>query len=148
MTDATVSTSSLASPVVGSSIGTWVRDTGVANWNRFAAVNDEFMPIHMDDEAARAAGLPGAIGMGNLVLSYLHGLVRSWTGDHGHIERLSVRFRRPNTKGRITATGTVTGVVASAAITQVEIELHVVDAAGDDIAPGSATVALYHRAEA
>ena len=36
------------------------RRTDFANWNRYAAVNEEFVAIHMDDEAGRAAGLPSA----------------------------------------------------------------------------------------
>ena len=61
----------------------FVRTTGLANWNRFAAVNDEFIDIHMDDEAARAVGMPGVFGMGNLRVSYLHNLLAGWLGDAG-----------------------------------------------------------------
>jgi hypothetical protein len=32
------------------------RDTHLEEWNGFAAVNDEFVPIHMDDTGGRAAG--------------------------------------------------------------------------------------------
>jgi hypothetical protein len=45
---------------VGAEIPTFVRTTGPANWSRYADVNDEFVGIHMDDEAGRAAGAPGA----------------------------------------------------------------------------------------
>ena len=65
----------------GEELPPFTRTAGFANWNRYAAVNDEFVPIHMDDEAGRAAGYPTAFGMGNLQWAYLHNLVRDWLGD-------------------------------------------------------------------
>ena len=41
---------------VGDTLPTLQRTTAFHNWNRYAAVNDEFVPIHMDDEAGKAAG--------------------------------------------------------------------------------------------
>ena len=40
---------------VGDAMPTWSRQTSFMEWNRYAAVNDEFVPFHMDDEAGRAA---------------------------------------------------------------------------------------------
>ena len=77
----------------------FVRTTGFHNWNRYAAVNDEFVPIHMDDEAGRAQGFPGAFGMGNLMWSYLHNLLRDWMGDDGRIVTMACSFRSPNNRG-------------------------------------------------
>ena len=124
----------------GATIGSFVRDTGFATWNRYAAVNDEFVPIHMDDTAGAEAGMSGAFGMGNLQLSYLHNLVRDWMGDAGRIEKLSVQFRKPNTKGVVTASGTVASVAPGDTGTTVELELWTIDAVGDKLAPGAATV--------
>src|ERR1700749_2204090 len=73
----------------GDELPPFTRVTGLDNWNRYAAVNDEFVPIHMDDEAGREAGYPTAFGMGNLQLAYLHSLVRGWLGDDGVIVSLS-----------------------------------------------------------
>ena len=42
---------------VGDEIPTFTRKTGLDIWNRYAAVNDEFIPIHMDDEAGRDAAI-------------------------------------------------------------------------------------------
>lgn len=116
-------------------------DTGFATWNRFAAVNDEFVPIHMDDEAGRAAGMSGAFGMGNLQTSYLHVLIREWAGPGARITRFSIQWRKPNTKGTVTAEGTVTAVgTGRAGGTSVDIEARVLDAAGKVLAPATATV--------
>ena len=40
---------------VGQEIVSWSRKTDFMHWNRDAAVNDEFVVIHMDDEAGREA---------------------------------------------------------------------------------------------
>ena len=49
---------------VGDELPVFQRATGLHHWNRYAAVNDEFVPIHMDDEAGQEAGYPSAFGMG------------------------------------------------------------------------------------
>ena len=86
---------------VGTVIGPFVRETGLANWNRYAAVNYEFVPIHMDDEAGRAAGMDGAFGMGNLQISYLHALLREWMGENGYASTNSkCSFASPTAGGR------------------------------------------------
>src|SRR6185437_13125187 len=94
---------------VGDTLPIFRRETGLHNWNRFAAVNYEFVPIHMDDEAGRAAGYPTAFGMGRLQWSYLHNMILSWLGPHGSLTRIACQFRSPNTKGMtVTARGVVT----------------------------------------
>ena len=130
---------------VGAALTPFVRTTGFHNWNRFAAVNDEFVPIHMDDEAGRAQGFAGAFGMGNLLWSYLHDLVRGWMGDDGRIVSMSCSFRAPNNRGMtIEARGTVTAVRDEGGETLVDLELSVVDHDAPDtvLVPATATVAL------
>ena len=52
---------------VGDTLPGWSRQTDFMSWNRYAAVNDEFVYMHMDDEAGRKAlNEQGAFGMGNL----------------------------------------------------------------------------------
>src|SRR3954464_10210602 len=49
----------------GGQLPPWSRKSAFMNWNRYAAVNDEFVYIHMDDEAGRAAlNEQGASGWG------------------------------------------------------------------------------------
>ena len=59
------------------------RETDLMNWNRFAAVNDEFLYIHMDDGAAQKANQPGVFGMGNVRWAYMHNMLGRWIGDSG-----------------------------------------------------------------
>jgi acyl dehydratase len=128
---------------VGHELPPFVRTTGFANWNRYAAVNDEFVPIHMDDEAGRAAGYPSAFGMGNLQWAYLHDLVRDWLGAHGTIVSLKCQFRAPNIRGMtVTARGAVTAVREDNGHRYADLEIWTEDEAGKKLAPGSAVVEL------
>jgi acyl dehydratase len=94
---------------------------------RYSPASGDPMPIHLDDEAARAAGLPGII---------IHGLCTqaftSWaavrelaSGDSSRIRRLAVRFAKPVLPGQdITTTfwraGTSDGVTSYAFETTVD----------------------------
>ena len=89
----------------GTALPPFVRTTGLANWNRYAAVNDEFIDIHMDDAAAQKVGMPGVFGMGNLRIAYLHNMVRDWLGDAGDLAEFRCEFRGLNMKGDV-LTGT------------------------------------------
>ncbi|GAA1262062.1 hypothetical protein GCM10009677_12120 [Sphaerisporangium rubeum] len=128
---------------IGQELPAFTRETGLATWNRYAAVNDEFVPIHMDDEAGRAAGYASAFGMGNLQWAYLHNALRDWMGDDGRIVSLSCQFRGANTKGMtLTVTGTVTGVREEDGTRLVDLDLAVKDQEGRTLTPATATVAL------
>lgn len=127
---------------VGAPIGEIRKETGFNNWNRFAAVNYEFVPIHMDDEAGRAAGMPGAFGPGNLLVTYLHTLVRDWMGEHGRLTALSAQFRQPNTKGEIVLGGEVASSEQDGAETVVHLDIWARNADGAPLTPGRATVSF------
>jgi acyl dehydratase len=128
---------------VGDDLPPFTRETGFANWNRYAAVNDEFVPIHMDDEAGRAAGHPTAIGMGNLQWSYLHNLLRDWLDGRGQIIRIEGQFRGLNTKGMtVTARGVVTGLTDSDGVRTATLDVWTEDEHGTKLLPGKAVVRL------
>lgn len=129
--------------VPGDEIPSFSRTTGLEHWNRYAAVNYEFVPFHMDDEAGRAAGYPGAFGMGNLQWAYLHNVLREWLGAEGRIEKLGCQFRAPNLKGQtVTARGRIESVRSEQERTVVELSVWTEDENGEQLAPGSATVSL------
>ena len=128
---------------VGAEIPPFVRQPGFHHWNRYAAVNDEFVPIHMDDEAGRAAGYPSAFGQGNLQWSYLHNVLRQWLGDDGKIERLSCTFRGANVKDQtVTARGRITAVSERDGRRVVELDVWTENEAGAPLAPGTARVSI------
>jgi acyl dehydratase len=127
---------------VGAVVPPFRRTAGLHAWNRYAAVNDEFVDIHMDAEAGRAAGMPGAIGMGNLVWAWMHAAVAEWLGERGRLEHLECRFKAPALQGDvITCTGTVTDRREEADGTVVlDLELWAEKGDGQRIAPGTARV--------
>jgi acyl dehydratase len=126
---------------VGQPIPEMVRATGLDNWNRYAAVNDEFVPIHMDDAAGQAAGYPSAFGMGNLQWSYLHNVVRQWAGENATILAVSCTFRGANTQGQtVTAGGVITSVTRQGDHTVVELDIWTRNQDGGALAPGTASV--------
>lgn len=128
---------------VGTELPVFKRATGLANWNRYAAVNSEFVPIHMDDEAGKAAGMGGAFGMGNLQWSYLTALVRDWMGDDGRIVKMSCQFRSPNVKGQVVeARGKIVGVRDEDGETLVDLEITTVANGETVLAPATTTVAF------
>ena len=128
---------------VGDEIPAFERRVGFAHWNRYAAVNDEFVPIHMDDAAGQAAGYPGAFGMGNLHVSYLHNLLRDWAGDDGRLVSLEVQFRGPSLEGRLNrARGVITGIRSEGGQQLVDLDVWVEDDDGTRLTPGTAVVAL------
>lgn len=125
---------------VGTEMPAWSRQTDFAHWNRFAAVNDEFIPIHMDDEAGRAAGNAlGAFGMGNLRYAYIANALRDWFGEDAQIVQIACQYRRLNQKNDVlTVTGRVTAVDGG----EVRLDVDVVNQAGEGTTPGYAVVAL------
>jgi acyl dehydratase len=128
----------------GAELTPFERTTGLANWNRYAAVNDEFIDIHMDDEVARAIGMPGVFGMGNLRIAYLHDQLVDALGDDGDIVEFRCEFRGLNLKGdRLTCTATVDQVRESDGLCLADLTLGVVNEDGTDTAPGSATVVRF-----
>lgn len=130
-------------PPVGAEIPCFRRDTGPANWNRFAAVNDEFVAIHMDDEAGRKAGATGAFGMGNLQWAYMHNALRDWVGESGRISAASCQFRGLNLKDQtLSAHGRVTGIRSDRTGVLVDLELWTEVQGGPTLATGTATVVV------
>jgi acyl dehydratase len=129
---------------VGQELPPFAREAGFAAWNRYAAVNDEFIPIHMDDDAGRAAGYSGAFGMGNLQWAYLHCLLREWIGGtDGRIVRVQCQFRAASEKGHtVTAKGVVTGVREEGGERVVDLDVWTEIEDGTKLAPGTATVAF------
>jgi acyl dehydratase len=125
----------------GSETPPFIRKADFDSWNRYAAVNDEFVPIHMDDEAGREAGFPTAIAMGNLAFAYLHNMLRGWLGEGGEIRKICVQYRQPAIrKTTVAARGKITGVNKTAEGSEVELELWVDDDSGRVLVNGSATV--------
>lgn len=126
---------------VGTQLPPFTRKASFDAWNRYAAVNDEFVSIHMDDEAGREAGFPGAIGMGNLSFAYLHCLLREWMPHGARIGRIDVNYRQPSLRGgTVIARGTIAEVNEAADGVEVAVDLVVEDESGKALLNGRAIV--------
>jgi acyl dehydratase len=128
---------------IGDTLPPWSRVTDIMHWNRYAAVNDEFLYFHMEDEAARAALNPqGAFGMGNLRFAYLHNALEAVFGDVAAVRELSCQFRTINQKGDcLTVTGTVTEKWQDGTERLLRITLDVRNQHSDSTCPGEAVIA-------
>ena len=133
---------------IGQSIPAFVRETDFMSWNRYAAVNDEFVYIHMDDEAGRAAGQGGAFGMGNLRWAYVLNALRDWIGDEAEIRELALQFRSINHKHDILrATGVVTEKRQEDGENIVVLDVNVLNQSEEKTAPGRAVILLPSRGQ-
>jgi acyl dehydratase len=131
---------------VGQEIPTFVRQTDSMHWNRYAAVNDEFVYIHMDADIAKAMAQPDVFGMGNLRLAYLHNLLRAWIGEDGDIKRVGCQYRALNFRGDVlTAHGKITNKYTENGEHLVDLDVWVENQKGDNTCPGVATVRLPKR---
>ena len=132
---------------VGDELPAWSRQTDFMNWNRYAAVNDEFVYIHMDDEAGKAAlNEQGAFGMGNLRYTYILNALRDWVGDEAEIRECGVQFRAINQKNDIlTVQGKVTDKKVEDGENRVYLDINVVNQKGDGTCPAHAILVLPNR---
>ena len=132
---------------VGAEMPAWSRKTGFMNWNRYAAVNDEFVPFHMDDEAGRSAkNEQGAFGMGNLRYAYMVNAIRDWVGDEVDIREVGCQYRAINQKDDVlTVVATVTEKKIEAGENLVMLTTNVTNQDGVATCPGHAIVVLPNR---
>lgn len=128
---------------IGETLPPFERKTGFMNWNRYAAVNDEFVHIHMDDAAGRNAGQPGAFGMGNLRAAYILNMLRQWAGDEAQVRELALQHRAINHKDDVLTThAVVTATKVQDGQHLVVLDVGVRNQDGVDLSPGTAIVAL------
>ena len=108
----------------------------------YAGAGADHNPIHVDDEAARAGGLPGIIAHGMLPLGFLGQLLTQWVPQR-QLRSLSARFIIMAFPGDvITCSGRITGKREAAGEKLVDLEIAAQNQAGETIQSGKATVAL------
>jgi acyl dehydratase len=75
---------------------------------RYAGASGDFNPIHIDEEYAKAAGLPGRILHGLWTMAQVARAHTEAAGGPEHLKRLSVQFRGIGALGEeIVVSGTV-----------------------------------------
>jgi acyl dehydratase len=129
---------------VGAELPSFERTTAFEHWNRYAAVNDEFIDVHMDREAAQAAGQPDVFGMGNLRIAYVHNALHRWLAGGGDIVDFACQFRALNLKGdRLRTRAVVTGKAERVGARLATLEVDVRNQRDESTMPGSATLIFF-----
>jgi acyl dehydratase len=84
---------------------------------RYAGASGDFNPIHIDEEFARAVGLPGRILHGLWTMAQVARAETEAAGGPEHLKRLSVQFRGMGMpEQEVVVTGTVREVVDGCAV--------------------------------
>ncbi|HEY2708646.1 MAG TPA: hypothetical protein VGI95_11400 [Caulobacteraceae bacterium] len=132
---------------VGDKLPDWSRTTNFMHWNRYAAVNDEFVPFHMDDEDGRKAGnKEGAFGMGNLRYAYLVNALRDWIGDEAEVREIGCQYRAINQKNdTLSVVGEVVEKEVVDGENRIKLTTNVMNQKGEATCPGHAVVVLPSR---
>lgn len=61
---------------------------------KWAGASGDFVPIHYDDQFAKASGLPMVIVHGALKRQWLVQLMTDWIGDEGFLKKFSCQYRQ------------------------------------------------------
>ena len=110
---------------VGQSIGGFTRTFTRVDLVRYAGASGDLNPIHYNDAAAAALGLPGVIAHGMLTMGTALRVVTDWCGDPGRVLGYFVRFTRPvvvpaSGGADVTFSGTVTAVADGVATVSID----------------------------
>lgn len=108
----------------------------------FAGASGDHNPVHIDADAARAAGLPDVIGHGMLSMAYLAQVLTEWVPQSA-IRAYSARFVAPTHVGdALTCTGTVVDKHCRDDQRIVRLQLQLIDQFGEIKIRGEADIAL------
>lgn len=111
----------------------------------YAGASGDFNPMHHDEVAAQAAGLPSVFGHGMFTMGLLGKALTDYVGV-GNLERYNVRFTQQTWPGEILTTRvTVARKFEEDGAHKVELECSVVNQDGAAKVQGGAVAALPAR---
>ena len=111
----------------------------------YAGASGDFNPMHHDEVAAQAAGLPSVFGHGMFTMGLLGKALTDYVGV-GNLERYNVRFTQQTWPGEVLTTRvTVARKYDEDGVHKVELECSVVNQDGAAKVQGSAVAALPAR---
>jgi len=115
-----------------------------AHLMRWSAAMENFHKIHYDHPFATGHDkLPGLLINGSLKQQFFVQLLKDWVGPHGWVCKVAFQFRTMNIAGeKLSVWGKVTGKRRGPEFGLVDLELGIINEAGQESTPGSATVAL------
>jgi acyl dehydratase len=111
----------------------------------YAGASGDFNPMHHDEVAAQAAGLPSVFGHGMFTMGLLGKALTDYVGV-GNLERYNVRFTQQTWPGEVLTTKvTVARKYDEDGVHKVELDCSVVNQEGAAKVQGSAVAALPAR---
>ena len=112
---------------------------------RYAGASGDYNPMHTDEVAAQAAGLPSVFGHGMFSMGLLGTAITNWVGI-GNLKRYKVRFTRQTWPGEtLTSKVVVTGKRKEDGDNLVDLECTLVNQDGEVKVSGEAVAALPSR---
>ena len=109
---------------------------------QYAAVSQDFTPIHYNTAYAQGAGHDDIIIHGALKTALLSQMLADWAGDIGALKKLETSYRGIDLAGEISCTGSVTNKRVEDGIGLVDVDVQFRNSEGSVTTPGKATVAL------
>jgi acyl dehydratase len=107
---------------------------------RYAGASGDYNPMHTDEVAAQAAGLPSVFGHGMFSMGLLGRALTDWAGP-GNLTNYRVRFTKQTWPGEtLTTVVTVTAKREEEGQKLVDVEVGLVNQDGEGKLTGSATV--------
>ena len=108
----------------------------------FAGASGDHNPIHIDSDAARAAGLGDVIGHGMLSMAMLGRLLTTWAPQSA-LREFGVRFQDPTQIGdAVTCSGEILERFVVDGETRVRVAIRATDHKGSSKTAGEAVIAL------
>ena len=115
---------------------------------RYATAIGDFDPLHLDEVAAREAGLAGISAHGTLASALLGRLVTRWQGSGSNLEHLSTRVSKMIWPGdRIICHGRIDGLTQAEGSYHATLEIWGENQKGELLMKGRARVRLFHSLE-
>jgi acyl dehydratase len=112
---------------------------------QYAGASGDFNPMHSDEVAAKAAGLPSVFGHGMFTMGLLAKAVTDYVGV-GNLKRYSVRFTKQTWPGeQLTTKVKVAKKYEDGGEHRVDLDCEVVNQDGEPKVSGVATAALPTR---
>ncbi len=113
---------------------------------KYACASKDHNPIHLDNEAAKAAGLKdGVIAHGMLSMGFLGQMMTDWIGE-GELKKLTVSFRgMVNLGDTLTCQGKVIKKYETDEDSLIECEIFILNQRGEKLTSGSAVATLSHH---
>ena len=90
---------------IGEELPTLARAVTRDDIRAYAEASGDRNPLHLDGDAARAAGFDDVIAHGMFTMGHMATCVVAWAGEGAFVERISAQFRAPVQTGDTIITG-------------------------------------------